>query len=122
MSITINGELQTQTFTTNQAADSTEAFDFTVAGTGGGTATGVVNGGSFDSATGTLTLTRSGNEQPIEITGFTFTPRTDADINTLADARIAAASISDLTNVDALGIAGTIARAVSYTHLTLPTI
>ena len=110
LEFTINGEVQpSQTFTTNQAADSTLSFDFAIAGTGGG-ADGVVNGGSFDSTMGVLTLTRSNNEPSIEITGFTFTARTDAEINTLADARIAAASISDLTNVDALGIAGTIAR------------
>ena len=110
LSITINGEVQTQTFTTNQAAASTESFDFTVAGGTGGSADGVVNGGSFDPATGTLTLTRSNNEPSIPITGFTFTARTDMEINDLADARIAAANISDLTNVDALGVAGTIAR------------
>ena len=60
LSITINGDTQTQSFTTNQAAISTEAFDFTVAGGTGGTADGVVTGGSFSG--NTLTLTRSGNE------------------------------------------------------------
>ena len=69
-----------------------------------------VNGGSFDPATGTLTLTRSNNEPSIPITGFTFTARTDMEINDLADARIAAASISDLINVDPLGTAGQVAR------------
>ena len=110
LAFTINGEVQPpQSFTTNQAADSTLPFNFTIAGTGG-TATGAVNGGSFDSATSTLTLTRSGGESDITITGFTFQQRTDAEINTLADARIAAASISDLINVDNLGVAGTTAR------------
>ena len=110
LSITINGDTQTQYFTTNQAADSMEDFTFTVAGGTGGGADGVVTDGSFDSATGTLTLTRSNNEPSISITGFTFTARTDAEINALADTRIGAANISDLSNVDDLGIAGTIAR------------
>ena len=110
LSITINGDTQTQSFTTNQAADSMEDFTFNVAGGTGGTADGVVTGGSFDSATGILTLMRSNNEPSVTIPGFMFTPRSDADINALADARIAAASISDLINVDQLGIAGTIAR------------
>ena len=87
-----------------------ESFDFTVAGTGGGTADGVVTGGTFDSATGILTLTRSGNEAPIDITGFIFTPRTNAEIEELADTRISAANIQDLSNVDTLGTAGFIAR------------
>ena len=42
LSITINGDTQTQSFTTNQAADSMEDFTFNVAGGTGGTADGVV--------------------------------------------------------------------------------
>ena len=107
LEFTINGEVQpSQTFTTNQAADSTLSFDFAIAGTGG-TADGVVTGGSFSG--NTLTLTRSGNESDIVITGFDFTPRSDADINALADARIRASNISDLSNVDNIGTAGQVA-------------
>ena len=44
------------------------------------------------------------------ITGFTFTARTDAEINALADTQIAATPISGLSNVNALGTAGQVAR------------
>ena len=108
LSIRINGELQTQSFTTNQAANSTESFDFTVAGTGGGGGA-VVTEGTFDAATGILTLMRSDNQPDINIEGFRFQQRTDAEINDLADARIDVANISDLANVPALGTPGQIA-------------
>ena len=107
LSITINGDTQTQSFFTNQAAASTESFDFTVAG---GTSTGgsgfEVTSGSFDVSTQTLTLNRSGGAQPVTITGFAFSTITEAEVNTLADARIGAANIQDLNNVPAIGTSG----------------
>ena len=92
LSITINGDTQTDTFTTNQAMDETLPFNFTIANTGGGVATtdGVVDRGSFDPATGILTLNRTNELPDVTITGFVFTPRTDQEINDLADARITA--------------------------------
>ena len=110
LQFTINGEAQTpQSFTTNQAANTTLPFNFTIAGTGGGTGGAVVTGGTFDPVAGALRLTRSDNQPDITIPGFMFQQRTDEEINSLADTQIAATPISGLSNVDALGTAGQIA-------------
>ena len=106
LSITINGDTQTQTFTTNQNVDSTESFDFTVAGGGGMTVDGAVSGGSFDAATGILTLTRTGSQPEITIPGFAF--RTDSEITALANTAIDTSttivkSVNGQTPTDATG-------------------
>ena len=111
LSITINGDTQTQTFTTNQAADSTESFTFTIADGGGNgmdTADGVVNGGGFNPANGVLTLTRSNGLPDLTYSGFTFTPRTNQEIEDLADDRITASttivkSVNGVTPTDNTG-------------------
>ena len=55
LTIMINGNPVTRTFTTNQAASDTLQFDFTVAGGTGGDTGGNINGGSFSPQTQTLT-------------------------------------------------------------------
>ena len=104
LSVTINGEVQTQTFTTNQAADSTESFDFTVATGAGGTGDNVI-GGEFNANTATLTLRRSIGSD-INIGGFVFQDRTDDQVNDLIDARIAVTDIDALRDVPTIGTAG----------------
>ena len=119
LTIQVGDTTETRTFTTNQAADSTLSFDFSAI-TGGSTTTasGTVTNGNFDANTGVLTLMRSDNQPDITISGFTFSQRSDADINTLADARIGAANISDLNNVPALGDPGNVLRVSSTTGQT----
>ena len=101
---------QSQDFTVNQVMDETLTFTIPV-GTGGmgtGTADGVVTGGGFDQGTGVLTLTRSNNLPDLTYSGFIFTPRTDTEINRLADGRIAASttivkSVNGITPSDNTG-------------------
>ena len=113
LSITINGDTQTQSFTTNQAAISTEAFDFTVAGGTGGDTGGNINGGSFSPQTQTLTLTTV-NGGMIPITGFTFEGRSDTDIENIVNTRIGATEIGDLMDVDdTRGTAGQVLSVAS---------
>ena len=113
ISISINGETQTQNFTTNQAAGSTESFSFTVAGTGGG-GEDAINGGTFSPTTQQLILTRPSGNDPVIITGFTLEDRTDAEINTLIDNQIAVTNIGALLDVeDNRGTAGQVLSVAS---------
>ena len=119
LSITIDGDTQTGSFTTNAASDGTVALTFTgVGSTTTGTGGAVVTGGRFDPATNMLILERSDNQPDLMIDGWVFPTRTDSEINTLADARIGAANISDLNNVPALGDPGNVLRVSSTTGQT----
>ena len=113
LTITINDEVQTGTFTTNQAAASNVPFNFTVAGGTGGDTGGNINGGSFSPQTQTLTLTTV-NGGMIPIGGFTFEDRSVSEINTLIDTRIGATEIGALMDVaDTRGTAGQVLSVAS---------
>ena len=101
LSITIDGNTETGSFRTNAATDMTVPFTFTNIGGGSstGTAMGTVFDGGFDPATGILTLNRTDGFSDIVITGFTFTPRTNEEIETIANTQIGAADIQNLNNV-----------------------
>ena len=109
LSFTINGTTQTQSFTTNQAADSTEPFDFTIATGSMGTDTNTfVTGGRVTSDLNSLILRyEDGSEaNPIDISSLNAF--TESEIRTFADEQITAnttivRSVNGVSATDAAG-------------------